>query len=700
MTTRYCNLVTGNNASAGTSPGTAKKDLTAFSATAVAGDTIRVGKSPDPVSLGNADWTNNSSTLTLASAVTQTVTQCDTIWPNAGSGSGLVMSLDSGEGRDSSCTKIAIGSTISVSSPTAPPLPYFQFSVSPVDFSANQYLMLWIKTDVPLTANILTVNLSPNTDGSSGDAFLIDIALPANLWVPIVLDNGGPMINNAKSVGLRGSILNAGVQTPRNIWIDGIVAAPDLSLTYNSLIGKNIAGETWYNIRYIDDTTVKLDQGPTVTLSSLLPQYFGTTETIETFTRETITPALNGIAVYQSINFSGSISSLITISGGWDAAMTTQDGETWIDGRDSNGYGLSISGSHIKLEKFYTRRWDYNYYFTGDNLQGTLDAGASGSYNIYLGGNATLDGINGCIGGGNSNLYTNADAAYIGYVQHCNGATNGITQAGQHCLISGEVDLRGTQASTWNTGGGRLGEVDVSYGSQGIQFNGNTSKITCDSYTADTMATHATTLQGATVELYNFTSTNLSGSNHIGINTNGGEVNHLFQNTNIGAGTLFSSGLNQNTDAKLHFQKQGGDPDVNITYYPGGTVETDISDRHVADGYAYKTTITANYRTKPYPIKFSSVQFAVLAGQNIEFKQWAKKSHASNISARLIIYGGRLSGISSDVQADINTTSWTEFTLSVSPTEDGVVEVFLETWSNNGSTSVTSHIHDYSIDLV
>jgi hypothetical protein len=82
MATFYMDLVGGNDSNNGTSFANRWKSFAsgATAARTAPGDTIRVMSSPDPTLVGNATWTQNSKTITLASAVTLNITDCETAW--------------------------------------------------------------------------------------------------------------------------------------------------------------------------------------------------------------------------------------------------------------------------------------------------------------------------------------------------------------------------------------------------------------------------------------------------------------------------------------------------------------------------------------------------------------------------------------------------------------------------------------------
>ena len=88
MTVYYIDLDSGSDSNDGTS--WAQAWLTITSGANVnnigPGDEIRVSKTPDPVSIGSATWTDLSATVTLSSAQTATVDNCESIWTANGTG--------------------------------------------------------------------------------------------------------------------------------------------------------------------------------------------------------------------------------------------------------------------------------------------------------------------------------------------------------------------------------------------------------------------------------------------------------------------------------------------------------------------------------------------------------------------------------------------------------------------------------------
>lgn len=87
MTLWYVDYGTGNNGNAGTSWGTAKKDISAI--TPANGDTIKVAKSPDPTALsGTLAWVDGSATVNTSVDLTGVLSAKDMVGKNSNGSDG------------------------------------------------------------------------------------------------------------------------------------------------------------------------------------------------------------------------------------------------------------------------------------------------------------------------------------------------------------------------------------------------------------------------------------------------------------------------------------------------------------------------------------------------------------------------------------------------------------------------------------
>jgi len=121
------------------------------------------------------------------------------------------------------------------------------------------------------------------------------------------------------------------------IFIDDFIACTTNGLNLQSLISKNSneqgGTEGWYCIKNINGTTILLDDATNSTANEGRG-YYGTTETVTTYKRETIKTAMAGSSstVIQAVQDSGTSGSKIEFQGGFNTSNNNQEGETFFDG--------------------------------------------------------------------------------------------------------------------------------------------------------------------------------------------------------------------------------------------------------------------------------------------------------------------------------------------------------------------------------
>lgn len=433
MANLFMDYLNGNNANAGTSFALRFKDITsgATAARIAPGDVIRIMKSPDPTSLGiTGTWTQGSPTITLASAVTANIATCETSW-TASANVTCTTSATCKEGSNSA--SIALATAFATGKAA-------YFATGTLDLSGYQQVSFWVRTNSAV-ANTTTLSLRLCTD-TTGDVSVHTVAIPAlpmtNIWTKVTVDLATNLNSAIKSIALYQDTDRAAV----TLLLDNIIAckasssADSLSLT--SLIGKNTANETWYPIASINGTTVRLDNG-TNSLPSAQRGYGGTTETVTTYKRETIKTGYSAAATtaVQTVQDSGSVDSPITYSGGWDTTnMTTQDGETWFDGGNGGGIGLTIANrSYITLSKINF----VNYGNAAISITGTSNNQVLND--VSCNGN-TLDGLVFSASGA-SNTYSNLFLCNNGQCG-ANGSSSSITLQSGVAVFDGNTSGAGT----------------------------------------------------------------------------------------------------------------------------------------------------------------------------------------------------------------------------------------------------------------
>jgi hypothetical protein len=75
-------------------------------------------------------------------------------------------------------------------------------------------------------------------------------------------------------------------------------------------------------------------------------------------------------------------------------------------------------------------------------------------------------------------------------------------------------------------------------------------------------------------------------------------------------------------------------------------------------------------------------------------KFWAKHSAVSGINSQLRVPGGRYAGVGSAgvdvVSAAVSGTAYAQYTLTFTPTEACVVDVFFDTWGSTTQNATVS----------
>ena len=387
MATFYLNYATGSDAASGADWANAWKTLTlgATAARIAPGDIIRIAKSPAPTSLGvTGVWTNLSSTVTLASALTAVIEDCEDAWV-ASANVTATTSTTNKEGTNSCSLAIAAGFTTGKVA--------YEALAGSTDFSGYQQVSFWIRSSVAISAGVLTLDLCSDTIGATSVNSIAIPAIPGTArWQVVTVDTGGALGAAIQSISIN-AVSDPGTPT---ILIDNIIACKASSsadsLTLSSLISKNSAEqggtEAWYGIQSINGTTVILD-ADTNTEAGVGRGYSGTTETVTTYKRETIktTPGAATSTVIQEVMDSGTLAlGNIQFQGGYDTGTGNQTGETFFDGQNGNGYGIYINGkSYTLLNYINTVRYYYGVYYNTsyNNTITTLSNANNNNIGVY-----------------------------------------------------------------------------------------------------------------------------------------------------------------------------------------------------------------------------------------------------------------------------------------------------------------------------
>jgi len=656
MTTWYIDPANGNNANSGVSWALAWVAINGATAAkgVVAGDTIKIAKSPAPYSIGNATWNQYSKTVTLALGQTLNVELCETGWAvdNGSTVAHDPVATDAKEG--SYCVKITAPASPAVSTL------YAHKTISSTDFSSKQKLSFWIKNEAAILANHWNLCLCSNNAGTT----VVDtIAIPAipstGQWVCLTIArNGGGNLGAAiQSVALySGSVAPTASKYVR---LDCIIACTTSGLNLQSLISKNSAEqggtEPWYGIQSINGTTILLDNDVNCKANAGRG-YDGATETVATYARETFKTSLASATstVIQQTSVAGTAGNLVAFEGGYDTSTGLQTGETFFDGSNGFGYGIYVANYFNSLNHIHT----YRYYY--------------GFYNMYPGGainntascNNTYCGVHDANPTSNSNLTfwaLNNNGSYgYNFPNSCNRGRLTIYNASNNLSYGIYVD-------------------------RCIELNNPVLK-TLNNGTAGIYSTYSTNFFIGT-----YTSAN-NGSYSISCNK---KVMIYIDNANIGESTVCNFGNAWFVNAQVAINKWGGSATDKRIYCDDGRIYNENSIRHTASGFAWKLSPTSSIRNSFYPLYLKVAEIAVAANAQVTVSAWLRRSN-TGLTASLVCRGGQIAGVASDVITSMTAAAdtWEQISINFTPTEAGVVEIEVQCY---GGTTYSAYVDDLSV---
>ena len=707
MATFYLDFEGGNDANDGTTFANRWKTINsgATAARIAPGDTIRIMASPAPTSVGNATWTNNSKTITLASACTANISACETAWTaSADVTTGTVA------GREgTNATRITSAGAF-----TTGKMAYF--ATGTLDLSAYQQVSFWVwnSNGANIGTGMLSLRLCSDT---TGDTTVHTLAIPANTsvfrWQSVTVDVGSALSSSIQSVALYADTDPAA----NDYYLDNIIAckAPSSadSLTLDSLIAKArnmpwiastahaandiriptsanrngfcykvTAGgggnsgateptwpvgtgatvsdgaltwtcegleEVWYPIASINGTTIIIDH-----TDSARGKYQGTTETVTTYKREPIKTAAvgTGYAVQDSGTLAGGH---ITYSGGWNRTdMTTQTDQTWLTGRNFTGTFIDANNQG---------------YHTFINLGGVRFA--TGFYSATSLSPVTYRG---CQAVGIDGYGFHLPGAGVHTLRGC-----AVANVASSCLYSvGKLDVQAYVGHGAASGG------------VGFYFDSTCPvRVNYLSLKANGRMVGSGGANPHNVRINNMVSDNndilflpSSPSGTFNLNNWAPSAADL-------ATSFYSSSPAALSDHRIYSHRHGGDPNDHRIYGDTFTVRSATDQRHTASGISWKFNPTNTQRSADYPFALSVAKLAVASGVAVSVSIWTRRD-STDIKGQLRLLGGQIKGVNDTVtvacEPSINT--WTQYTLaSFTPTEDGVVEIEFLVWDGVGTTN-------------
>jgi hypothetical protein len=562
-------------------------------------------------------------------------------------------------------------------------------STGTLDLSAYQQISFYIKQTAGTVtiANDISLRLCSDTIGDVVvHTFNIEGLVSLNTWVPVTINLGSAMSSSIQSIALYVDT-DRGTQT---FLLSNIIAckAPsaDDSLNLQSLIGKNTTDEPWFPIMSINGTRVVLGNYPAITPLSnpsnndTYRGYDGTTENTLVYKRETIKTDMVTAATTQvfTIQEAGTAAASFNYEFGWDrSSMSTQNLESYFDGRNGNGYGLYNNTTlNVNINKLGMVR-----YYAGARFLNHFNSTLSLEYAI----GCTLYGwdITGC----RNNTF---NYAYSCSNQYGIAANAGCGNNTFNKLISYSDMIAGIYIS--NCGNNIFNNfTSINTARNGLDIRDSTDNILSSGIIRDSSSYGAQILSGHNNTFINTTTTtNSSTSMYLGC----GELylkNCILNETSEFTFTSYNNSriFSTNHDNTLN----------NILIFTdGGTITPQTFVRYSNIGYAWAMSPTSTTRASNYPLNFPIAKIAVSANSLVTVKAWMRRTNIG-LTTGLRIKGGQIAGVPSDITSYMGAAAdtWAQVTLTFTPTEVGVVEILAECY---GGTTFTGYVDDISITQV
>ncbi len=649
----------------------------------------RVGTTPTPTTfqillmdgtnttgngVGSATGTAQKATnciVKLASAVTQNIALCGGLGQKPAWTASANVTATQGistykEGY--SCASIAIATGFTTGKAAYYTLP------STLNLSGYQQVSFWVRQTVGTLGAAGAVYLALCSD-TIGNTVVNTLNIPnlgvANTWNLIDVDLGTNLGSSIQSVALY-VVTDNGAQT---FLIDNIIACKAASsadsLTLASLISKSSGSgnEAWYAIQSINGDAVMIANANSLSPNSAaddLRGYYGTTETVSTYKREPIRqgPSATATTTVNVFNDSGTAGNLIAYSGGWNRTdMSTQTGETWYDGVNGNGYCYVASSTSvptfISTDKLNAVRFNQGWRVSGtSNINNTLLSGrftASSGVAVVVGNNNILTGPiwannnnsggisfsgSGIIAGTIKNISNNSSAG-LSYssADFCN--ITAIEAANNN--FSNGVNFAGTSQNYIQT---LTAEGNVSYGVGAT--SGTNNRIGGGSTSVNMLGGFNITSNG-TIYLSNFT-----------IN----ESTEFVGTSASLSGGLFSN-RHDNTDNNSW---------VFSTFFTVNQ-QSVVVDSPATTAWKISPINSGANANIPARLKLATV---VCAASSLVTITARMQRDNTGLTMRLVCPGGQISGVASDVFADMTAAAntWETVTITFTPTKAGAVDIY------------------------
>jgi hypothetical protein len=618
------------------------------------------------------------------------------------------------------------------------------------DFSAFQQLSFWVYQSggTNYTSQWISIKLCSDTAGATPvDTFTIP-AVTFTQWVACTIDKGSALGSNIQSIAI---YVDSDPGTPTFYFSNIMACKAEASgaISVNHLIGTGGEGDPWFCIRFMDKTTVRMDEvASTAAVAVPKVKYHGTTTTTTGYTRLPIlmNPPLGAGVNYINATFAGSAGNLITYSGGWNTSSGLQDGQTYVSNRSMYGssYGLYPQAVYLSFERLNPIRFAYGVYASAATpLSVSFDTIAGNSANIVLSTthNSTISG--------NALTCSNADALQvsqssnatvtIGNIvgQMSTGNYGGINLttyvSGCNIKITGGVYF--CNNSLWMSGAG-LNRIEITNSeytaAYHIMINGicreneiiftngfGVGTASMDTYISASVrnnfhvpSSSATTSTNRCVYYVSYS----GGDTWHGLTSSGKTYTvvlpaylwddiyfrDLTCSGDTNTGGIVPAATRQAADYRgssfgVRITGLNGSPTTCKTFLPNGIIDTETSVRHTASGMAWKLSpdMNVNYQNQYCPLRLKLGEFYLVSGTTYTITAYMRRTN-TGLTGRLVCPINRLSGITTEISDTMTVAAdtWEQLSIEISPSSSGVVEIYAEAY---GGTTYSLYVDDVEI---
>lgn len=274
------------------------------------------------------------------------------------------------------------------------------------------------------------------------------------------------------------------------------------------------------------------------------------------------------------------------------------------------------------------------------------------------------------------------------------GSNNQLIIADSATLITKNNGSDGMELAT----GGRFGTVTATNnGTRGVFCTANCVQYTeFRNLTSQSNGTYGIdyTGSGPVLKIYSYTSSGNSTGSVFLSQTTFGKV--VIVNPTISEGTEVTIGSTFNYNhCHAILAKDGASDAATIHFFEGQINTHNGADRHTASGVAWQLKPQNASWDENFPLEWEMTPRLVNANQEVTLSIWMKRSNTA-LTQQLVIKGGRIAGVSSDVilTNTAGADTYQEFSTTFTPTETGTIVPVMRCY---GGTTHTGTYDDISI---